>query len=81
MIESGKLKPGETVLITGGAGLVGQPATTIARWRGATPIMAGAHKPVGAEEFIDTSTSELHEALLEDEQLAHRRQFHRSRVC
>jgi len=34
------LMPGETILITGGAGMVGQAATAIARWRGAKPIVA-----------------------------------------
>jgi NADPH:quinone reductase-like Zn-dependent oxidoreductase len=65
IIEGGKLKPGETIVITGGAGLVGQAATAIARWRGATPIIADARKPESVEDFIDTSTSELHEAVLE----------------
>jgi NADPH:quinone reductase-like Zn-dependent oxidoreductase len=65
MIEAGDLKPGETIVITGGAGLVGQAATAIARWRGATPIVAGARKPEGVVDFIDTSSGELHEAVLE----------------
>ena len=45
MIEAGELKPGETIVITGGAGLVGQAATAIARWRGATPIIADGAGP------------------------------------
>src|SRR4029077_18508432 len=65
LIEAGRLKPGETVLITGGAGLVGQAATAIARWRGAKSIIAGAHKAEGAEQFIDTSSSDIREAVLE----------------
>jgi len=60
-----KLMPGETLLITGGAGMVGQAATAIARWRGADPIVAGRRKPDGAEHFIDTSASDLREAVLE----------------
>src|SRR5262245_21075869 len=44
MIEAGELKPGETIVITGGAGLVGQAATAIARWHGATPIIADTRK-------------------------------------
>jgi len=60
-----ELKPGETILITGGAGLVGQAATAIARWHGARPIVADVRKPEGAEDFIDTSTSDLPEAVLE----------------
>jgi NADPH:quinone reductase-like Zn-dependent oxidoreductase len=65
MIEAGELKPGETIVITGGAGLVGQAATAIARWRGATPIIADARKPEGVADFIDTSSGDLHEAVLE----------------
>jgi NADPH:quinone reductase len=60
-----ELEPGETILLTGGAGLVGQAATAIARWRGATPIVAGRRKPEGVEHFIDTSSSDVPEAVLE----------------
>ena len=65
VIEDGELKPGETILITGGAGLVGQAATAIARWRGAEPIIADRRRPDGVEHFIDTSSSDLREAVLE----------------
>jgi len=65
MIEAGKLKPGETILITGGGGAVGQAAMSIADWRGATAIVAAAHRLDDVEHFIDTSTSDLHEAVLE----------------
>jgi NADPH:quinone reductase len=59
------LGPGETIMITGGAGLVGQAAAAIARWRGARPIVADRRKPEGAEDFIDTSSRDLSEAVLE----------------
>ena len=65
VIERGQLAPGETLLITGGSGLVGQAATAIARWRGAVPIIAGRRQPEGAPQFIDTSSSDLPEAVLE----------------
>jgi NADPH:quinone reductase-like Zn-dependent oxidoreductase len=65
MIEDGGLKPGETIVITGGAGVVGQAATAIARWCGATPVIADTHKPAGDVDFIDTSAGALHEAVLE----------------
>ena len=65
VIERGQLTPGETLLITGGSGLVGQAATAIARWRGAVPIVASRRRPDGAEHFIDTSSSDLREAVLE----------------
>src|SRR5262245_6685784 len=64
MIEAGELKPGETIVITGGAGLVGQAATAIARWRGATPIIADTRNPEGSGDFIDTSAGRLHEDVL-----------------
>ena len=59
------LTPGETILITGGAGMVGQAATAIARWRGAEPIIADRRRPDGAEHFIDTSSGDIREAVLE----------------
>jgi len=59
------LKPGETIMVTGGAGLVGQAAAAIARWRGARPIIADRRKPEGAEDFIDTNSGDLAEAVLE----------------
>ena len=59
------LMPGETILITGGTGMVGQAAAAIARWRGAEPIIAGRRRPDGVEHFIDTSSSDLPEAVLE----------------
>jgi NADPH:quinone reductase len=65
VIEKMKLAPGETLLITGGGGLVGQAATAIARWRGAEPIVAGTHRPDGIEHFIDASSSDVREAVLE----------------
>ena len=65
VIEDGKLEPGEAILITGGAGLVGQAATAIARWRGAEPIIADRRTPDGVEHFIDTSSTDLREAVLE----------------
>ena len=60
-----KLMPGETILITGGAGMVGQAATAIARWRGAEPIIADRRRPDGAEHFVDTSSGDIREAVLE----------------
>lgn len=59
------LTAGETILITGGAGMVGQAAAAIARWRGGEPIIAGRRKPDGAGQFIDTTSGDLREAVLE----------------
>ncbi len=65
VIEDGELKPGETLLITGGAGLVGRAShgdRALAR-RGADhrrPAQAD-----GIEHFIDTSLDDLREAVHE----------------
>jgi NADPH2:quinone reductase len=60
------IKAGETLLITGGAGMVGKAATDIARWRGADVIVAGRRDPGGDARFIDTAagTEGLREAVL-----------------
>jgi NADPH:quinone reductase-like Zn-dependent oxidoreductase len=55
---------GETILITGGAGMVGQAAAAIARWRGAEAIIADRRRPDGVERFIDTTPGDLTEAVL-----------------
>ena len=60
-----QLIPGETLLITGGAGMVGQAATAIARWRGAEPIIVDRRKPDGVEHFIDAGSSGIREEVLE----------------
>ena len=65
VINAMELVPGETILITGGAGMVGQAATAIARWRGAEPIVADRHEPDGVEHFIDTRSSDIREAVLD----------------
>ena len=65
VINAMDLMPGETILITGGAGMVGQAATAIARWRGAEPIVADRRRPDGVEHFIDTGSGDLREAVLE----------------
>ena len=65
LINMMEIVPGETIVITGGAGLVGQAATAIARWRGADAIIAGRRKPDGTEQFIDTISSDIREAVLE----------------
>jgi NADPH:quinone reductase-like Zn-dependent oxidoreductase len=65
LINMMEITPGETILITGGAGLVGQAATAIARWRGAEVIVADRRRPDGVERFIDTTSSDMREAVLE----------------
>src|SRR5262245_31780054 len=57
-----EIKAGETILIIGGAGMVGQAATSLARWRGAEPIVAGRRRPDGVDLFIDTRSSDIPKA-------------------
>jgi NADPH2:quinone reductase len=64
VINTMQVTAGETILITGGAGMVGQAAAAIGRWRGAEPIIAGRRKPDGVEHFIDTTSGDLTEAVL-----------------
>ncbi len=65
VVNAMELLPGETILITGGAGMVGQAAAAIARWRGAEPIVADRRRPDGVEHFIDSKSSDIREAVLE----------------
>jgi NADPH:quinone reductase-like Zn-dependent oxidoreductase len=65
LINMMEIVPGETILITGGAGMVGQAAAAIARWRGAEAIIAGRRRPDGVERFIDTGLGDIREAVLE----------------
>lgn len=59
-----EIMPGETILITGGAGMVGQAAAAIARWRGAQAIIADQRHPDDTEQFIDTNSTDIYEAVL-----------------
>jgi len=54
-----EVKSGETLLITGGSGMVGRAAAAIARWRGAEPIIAARHRPDGVKHFIDTGAADV----------------------
>jgi NADPH:quinone reductase-like Zn-dependent oxidoreductase len=57
LIRSAQLRAGETVLITGAAGAVGQAATQIANWKGARVLGAtrGGSAAPGAAAVIDTT--------------------------
>jgi NADPH2:quinone reductase len=63
LMRAGGLQAGETVLIVGGAGAVGQAATQIANWKGAQVIGArrGAGDVPGAAAIIDTNEVNWHE--------------------
>jgi NADPH:quinone reductase-like Zn-dependent oxidoreductase len=58
------LQPGETLLVTGGSGLVGQAATAVAHWRGANVIVADRRTPHGADGFVDTDAEDLTDGVL-----------------
>jgi NADPH:quinone reductase-like Zn-dependent oxidoreductase len=57
LIRSAVLLPGETVMITGAAGSVGQAATQIAKWKGARVLGAtrGGSPSEGADAVVDTA--------------------------
>jgi NADPH:quinone reductase-like Zn-dependent oxidoreductase len=65
LINMMEITPGETILITGGAGMVGRAATAIARWRGAEVIVAGRRRPDGVEQFIDTNSGDVRDEVIE----------------
>jgi NADPH:quinone reductase-like Zn-dependent oxidoreductase len=65
LINMMQIMPGETILITGGAGMVGQAATAIARWRGAEVIVCDRRRPDGVERFVDATAGDIRAAVLE----------------
>jgi NADPH:quinone reductase-like Zn-dependent oxidoreductase len=67
LIRAARLQPGETVLIVGAAGAVGQAATQIANWKGGKVLGAtrGGTPVAGAAAVIDTGREDLRERVLE----------------
>jgi NADPH:quinone reductase len=67
VVSAAQIQHGETILIVGAAGAVGQAATQIANWKGARVI--GAHvssEPIpGTESVVNTKTEDLRERILE----------------
>jgi NADPH2:quinone reductase len=60
LVDAADIQSGETVLITGVAGAVGQAATQIAHWMGATVIGADlGDKPSDADMSINTKDKDL----------------------
>jgi NADPH:quinone reductase-like Zn-dependent oxidoreductase len=60
LVDTGSLRAGETLLITGGLGAVGRAATQIAHYLGARVIVAARSKTANqADEFIDLSKDDL----------------------
>jgi NADPH2:quinone reductase len=67
LVSVGQLRPGETVLIVGAAGMVGQAATQIANWKAARVLGAtrGTSPLTGVAAVIDTSAGDLPERVFE----------------
>jgi NADPH2:quinone reductase len=67
VVGAAQIQPGETILIVGAAGAVGQAATQIANWKQACVIGADiVSDPIpGAESGINTGTEDLRERVLE----------------
>ncbi len=63
VVSAAQIQPGETILIVGAAGAVGQAAMQIANWKGARVIGADIRPdPIpGTEYAIDTKTEDLRE--------------------
>jgi NADPH:quinone reductase-like Zn-dependent oxidoreductase len=60
LVQAAAIQAGETVLITGAMGAVGQAATQIAHWKGAKVFGADRlEAPVGIDAWIDTRTSDM----------------------
>jgi len=67
VVSAAQIQPGETILIVGAAGAVGQAATQIANWKQARVLGADiGHDPIpGAEWTVNTSIEDLRERVLE----------------
>jgi len=67
VVGAAQIQPGETILIVGVAGAVGQAATQIAKWKQARVIGADtSSEPIpGTESAINTKTEDLRERVFE----------------
>jgi len=67
VVSAAQIQAGETILIVGAAGAVGQAATQIAHWKQARVIGAAVTSdPIpGTESVVNTTTEDLHEKVLE----------------
>ena len=67
VVSAAQIQPGETILVVGAAGAVGQAAIQIANWKQARVIGADMRSdPIpGAEAVIDTQTEDLEKSTLE----------------
>jgi NADPH2:quinone reductase len=67
VVNAAQIQPGETVLIVGAAGAVGQAGAQIANWKQARVIGADTRSdPIpGTEAVVNTKTEDLRERVLE----------------
>jgi NADPH:quinone reductase-like Zn-dependent oxidoreductase len=67
VVSAARIQPGETILIVGAAGAVGQAATQIAKWKQARVIGADiVSGPIpGTDAAVDTATEDLRAKVLE----------------
>jgi len=67
VVSAAQIQAGETILIVGAAGAVGQAATQIARWKQARVIGADTRSDSisGTESVVNTKTEDLHERVME----------------
>jgi NADPH:quinone reductase-like Zn-dependent oxidoreductase len=67
VVNAAQIQAGETILIVGAAGAVGQAATQIANWKQARVIGADTRSdPIpGTESVVNTKTEGLHERVME----------------
>jgi NADPH:quinone reductase-like Zn-dependent oxidoreductase len=55
LVKTGAIRAGQTLLIVGGSGAVGQAATNIARWKGANVIVADRNRPSPSVPYVSTA--------------------------
>jgi NADPH2:quinone reductase len=67
LVSAAQIQPGETILIVGAGGAVGQAATQIANWKKARVIGADTSSdPIpGTQSVVNTKTEDLRERVLE----------------
>jgi NADPH2:quinone reductase len=67
VVSAAQIQAGETILIVGAAGAVGQAATQIANWKQARVIGAdtNADQIAGAQSVVNTKTEDLRERVLQ----------------
>jgi NADPH:quinone reductase len=67
VVSAAQIKPGETLLVVGAAGAVGQAAIQIANWKQARVVGADMRSdPIpGAEWVVNTKTEDLRERVME----------------